>query len=307
MLAQYSFTRIWDLLEQPPQGLSTIYTACKSHPKRSKCDEYYFYGGGFDPIQNLSVDFLFKGFQNMLNLNYEEKISCLAFKRLGEHARLIPLGYDKRQYIQTMTLEHSKLVGKPIAEIETTEMIVDNAVQRKIIPWELLVEAGLDLRTSGHQDKQRHSLIVVASLISKSPNLGGLCRTCEIFSAEKLIVHDLKVKQDPQFTSTCVTADHWMPMEQVSEKELCDYLAQLKSQGWSLIGVEQASNSVSLETFKFPKKCALLLGDEKKGIPASLLYMLDHIVEIPQFGVIRSLNVHVSGSLLIWEYVKQHH
>ena len=26
-------------------------------------------------------------------------------------------------------------------------------------------------------------------------------------------------------------------------------------------------------------------------------------MEIPQYGIIRSLNVHVSGSILLWEYI----
>lgn len=46
--------------------------------------------------------------------------------------------------------------------------------------------------------------------------------------------------------------------------------------------------------------------NEKDGIPANLLSLLDVAVEIPQFGVIRSLNVHVTGALFIWEYAKQH-
>lgn len=31
--------------------------------------------------------------------------------------------------------------------------------------------------------------------------------------------------------------------------------------------------------------------------------MLDVCIEIPQLGIIRSLNVHVSGSILLWEYI----
>ena len=46
--------------------------------------------------------------------------------------------------------------------------------------------------------------------------------------------------------------------------------------------------------------------NEREGIPVDLIHMLDDCVEIPQFGVIRSLNVHVSGALLVWEYTKQH-
>lgn len=40
---------------------------------------------------------------------------------------------------------------------------------------------------------RRQSLIVVASLVDKVPNLAGLCRTCEVFRAEALALADLKV------------------------------------------------------------------------------------------------------------------
>ena len=49
----------------------------------------------------------------------------------------------------------------------------------------------------------------------------------------------------------------------------------------------------------------MLLGKEKDGIPQEYYSILDYCIEIPQFGVIRSLNVHVSGALCLWEYTKQ--
>lgn len=45
--------------------------------------------------------------------------------------------------------------------------------------------------------------------------------------------------------------------------------------------------------------------NEKEGIPANLLSLLDLTIEIPQIGVVRSLNVHVTASILLWEYAKQ--
>lgn len=71
------------------------------------------------------------------------------------------------------------------------------------------------------------------------------------------------------------------------------------------MGVEQTSSSVSIEKLAFPEKTVLLLGKEKEGIPVEFLQAVDICVEIPQFGIIRSLNVHVSGSVAIWEYTKQ--
>lgn len=46
--------------------------------------------------------------------------------------------------------------------------------------------------------------------------------------------------------------------------------------------------------------------NEKDGIRSDILVLLDSYVEIPQLGVLRSLNVHVTGAVFMWEYVKQH-
>jgi len=49
----------------------------------------------------------------------------------------------------------------------------------------------------------------------------------------------------------------------------------------------------------------LVLGREKEGIPVNLILVLDACMEIAQLGVIRSLNVHVSGAIAVWEYTRQ--
>ncbi|KAL4503968.1 hypothetical protein ABPG72_022598 [Tetrahymena utriculariae] len=47
---------------------------------------------------------------------------------------------------------------------------------------------------------------------------------------------------------------------------------------------------------EFPDKCILLFGREKTGIPLEYIEILDECVEIPQFGQVRSLNVHISAN-----------
>jgi hypothetical protein len=41
---------------------------------------------------------------------------------------------------------------------------------------------------------------VVASLVDKVPNLAGLARTAEVLGAGRLVMSDLRVAQEPQFT-----------------------------------------------------------------------------------------------------------
>lgn len=52
-------------------------------------------------------------------------------------------------------------------------------------------------------------------------------------------------------------------------------------------------------------RTVLVLGREKEGLPAEVLQLLDATVEIPQLGLVRSLNVHVSGAIAMYEYTKQ--
>jgi tRNA guanosine-2'-O-methyltransferase len=51
----------------------------------------------------------------------------------------------------------------------------------------------------------------------------------------------------------------------------------------------------------------LVLGREIEGIPVNLIHVLDACIELLQQGVIRSLNVHVSGAIAVWEYTRQQH
>jgi len=74
------------------------------------------------------------------------------------------------------------------------------------------------------------------------------------------------------------------------------------------VAVEQARGSVPLHHFDFTRdgmQTLLLLGAEKEGVPAHLLSLVDACVEIPQSGLLRSLNVHVSCSLALWEITRQ--
>lgn len=107
-------------------------------------------------------------------------------------------------------------------------------------------------------------------------------------------------------------------------QNLLEWLRQRKQEGYYIVGLEQTSSSVSLANFSFPvsdnasivgkghasrrlplQPTILLLGKEKEGIPVEFLQAVDHCIEIPQFGLIRSLNVHVSAAIAIWEFTKQ--
>ena len=166
---------------------------------------------------------------------------------------------------------------------------------------------GAEAPVPAMNNTKRHDLIVVASLIDMIPNLAGLMRTCEVFRAQKLVLADLSVLNNPQFSTISVSAKHWQPVEEVHPLALHPWLRGKAAEGYTLVGLEQTADSTGVGEYVFPSKTVLLLGKEKEGVPADLLGVLDATVEIPQFGVIRSLNVHVSAAIGMYEYIRQQH
>ena len=170
------------------------------------------------------------------------------------------------------------------------------------------METVLDLDNKKSNDVvTRSELIVVSSLVDKPPNLGGICRLCDVLGVGLLTVQDIKVKNHPQFKNVAVTADRWMPMEEVALDEIASFMKEKKKEGYTLIGLEQTDKSVKLDNnFQFPKKSLILLGTEAFGIPGTLLSELDLCLEIQQFGVIRSMNIQTATAVIVHSYTVQH-
>ncbi|XP_024987092.1 uncharacterized protein LOC112522227 isoform X1 [Cynara cardunculus var. scolymus] len=187
---------------------------------------------------------------------------------------------------------NSKDTYNSLLDVEKEDELLDQTLRARSIAMEKL-KAG------------RQQIILVASLIDRVPNLAGLARTCEVFKAASLVVDNANILQDKQFQLISVTAEKWVPIIEVPVSNVKGFLEKKKHEGYSIMGLEQTANSVALDQYVFPRKTVLVLGREKEGIPVELIHMLDACIEIPQLGVVRSLNVHVSGAIALWEYTRQ--
>ncbi|KAI9478551.1 MAG: hypothetical protein EXX96DRAFT_571334 [Benjaminiella poitrasii] len=275
----------------------------------------HFYMSRFDPLEDFNVEFIFRQMMSEFDVISNEKIASKAFVRVNPKAvPRCPFENAARKEVYTCADPTEKIGSLEQREEETgtpsNEAISSEDVyQKKIMPWEMMLETDMDMTKSlvKKNSRRRHDLIVVASLIDRLPNLAGLCRTCEIFNASQMVVPTMSIKQDPGFTSISVASEKWMPMVEVGPNDVAAFLAAKKDEGYTLCGLEQTTTSVRLDDqqFEFPEKCVLLLGKEREGVPADLLQMLDVTIEIPQYGITRSLNVHVSGAICIYEYTKQ--
>ncbi|XP_037388864.1 probable methyltransferase TARBP1 [Pygocentrus nattereri] len=296
-------------------GLATVVQACLRQAEAmqntgnamknwTRIQEHFFFSA-FHPLRDYSAETIFHTFPSLSELADDEWVPVWKFEKLVDFHSSFPLRNPSRELRE---LQPGDWVQQDRAELEQEERWAE--VQKKIAPWRLSVQEQepqlMAPQRAARLGKLTNALLVVASLIDKPTNLGGLCRTCEIFGASALVLDSLRHVSDRQFQALSVSSELWLPLQEVKPTELTDFLQLKKRDGYCIVGVEQTANSQSLQDYRFPEKTLLLLGNEREGIPANLLQLLDVCVEIPQQGVTRSLNVHVSAALLVWEYTKQH-
>ncbi len=147
-------------------------------------------------------------------------------------------------------------------------------------------------------------IVIIANDIRSTHNVGSLLRTADGFGvshfyltgitpyptidSDQRLPH-ISQKLTKQIKKTALGAENSISWSH--EDSLQQLLKKLKNDRYTIIGLEQSSNSIKLNNYQPPTKCALLLGAEVDGIPHNLLNQCDDIVEIAMYGQKESFNV----------------
>lgn len=137
-------------------------------------------------------------------------------------------------------------------------------------------------------------------------NVGMILRTAVVFGITKVYIVGRK-RYDARST---VGAKHYLDLHFVPTID--DPVTFFHEHNLQPIMLEQGGEP--LETFSFgsyiknatTKMPCIVLGCESKGIPTSwLTSKLGPTISISQMGVLRSLNVSIAASIVLYEYMKQ--
>jgi len=147
---------------------------------------------------------------------------------------------------------------------------------------------------------------IVLDNVRSHNNVGSIFRTADAFLTRKIFlcgITPIPPHRDIQKTALGATASlEWRYCEKA-----VDVVLELKSEGYIIIGVEQAEGAVALQDAVIGKgqKYALVFGHEVNGVEQEVLDQCDMCVEIPQFGTKHSFNIAVSVGIVLWELNKK--
>jgi tRNA G18 (ribose-2'-O)-methylase SpoU len=88
-------------------------------------------------------------------------------------------------------------------------------------------------------------------------------------------------------------------------RTLAPVLKELRAAGYQLAALEQTTDSESIFDFRFERKTALIVGNERSGLDEESLALVHRVVEIPMFGLPYALNVATATAMALYEYCRQ--
>lgn len=132
---------------------------------------------------------------------------------------------------------------------------------------------------------------------TKEHNVGSLIRTAHAAAAEEVIL----VGEREWNVEAARTAELYTTVTRVADLEA--FRDHLNDRRWSLVAVELDDRAVNLFEAQYPARPCFLLGAEIGGVPEPLLAEAALVVQIPQWGLVPSLNLAVAGSIILYDYL----
>ena len=152
----------------------------------------------------------------------------------------------------------------------------------------------------------KHPIVVVLDNVRSLNNVGSFFRTCDAFAIERIVLCGITATPpSKEIHKTALGAELTVPWSY--QKQTSDALTQLRAEGYTLLAIEQVEGATQLTNFQVEKtkKYALVFGNEVDGVAQTAVDLCDGAIEIPQEGTKHSLNVSVSGGVVLWEFFRQ--
>ncbi|MDO4758303.1 MAG: RNA methyltransferase [Rikenellaceae bacterium] len=153
---------------------------------------------------------------------------------------------------------------------------------------------------------EKMPVVVVLDNVRSMQNVGAFFRTGDAFALEKLYLCGITATPPAkEIHKTALGAELTVAWEY--SQHTIDVVERLKGEGYTVLAIEQVEGAVMLNDFRAEpeKRYALVFGNEAFGVDQLVVDRCDGSIEIPQVGTKHSINVSVSGGVVLWNFFCQ--
>jgi len=149
-------------------------------------------------------------------------------------------------------------------------------------------------------------LAVIVHNVRSILNVGSIFRTADAAGVGKVWLTGYTPGPDThpdKLAKTALGAQSAVPWGRV--RRVGDLMLRLKSEGVTVIALEQTKQSVDYRSYKPEFPLALIVGNEVKGVRVSVSHNVDAVLEIPMRGKKESLNVGVALGVALYDLTRR--
>ena len=144
--------------------------------------------------------------------------------------------------------------------------------------------------------------VLVLDNIRSAHNVGSAFRTSDAFKVDRIFLCGIcACPPSAEIHKSALGAEDSVPWEH--HDDTLELVVRLKSDGYTIVSVEQTENAVQLPDFHpaAGERYAFIFGNEVDGVQQAVVDASDMALEIPQYGTKHSLNVSVSIGVVLWQ------
>jgi 23S rRNA (guanosine2251-2'-O)-methyltransferase len=146
-------------------------------------------------------------------------------------------------------------------------------------------------------------LVVVLDQITDPHNMGAIWRSCAVFGAAAVVVPERNSAPESAVLAKAASGALEI-VPRIEVKNLASAIAELKDLGFWVYGFSEHTTEY-LQDHSFPKKTALIFGNEGDGMRALTTKNCDLILQLPTSNVFQTLNVSNAAAVALYEVFRQ--
>lgn len=167
-----------------------------------------------------------------------------------------------------------------------------------------------DLRTTKASDEQRKKIkknpvYIILDSVMDTYNVGAIFRLADAVAAEKVILcGQTETPPNTRIKKASINTTEWVAWEYASTAVEAIQNLKFRIQNLKVVAIEQSEKSVPYDKAEYEFPIALVVGHESEGVSKEVLDIVDQIVELPMWGVNKSLNVMVSLGIVLYKVME---
>jgi tRNA (guanosine-2'-O-)-methyltransferase len=151
--------------------------------------------------------------------------------------------------------------------------------------------------------RRQPDVSIVLEDVHDPHNVSAVLRSCDATGV--FDVHLVYEIDQPPELSTGVAAGTQRWLQITNQPSIDDCYAALRDQGKTIYATTLAGEALDLYDVDLTKPCALIFGNENRGLSSRAIHEADACIRIPMMGMAESLNISVACAVILFETMRQ--